>query len=66
MMRLSDRQRHLSSLAKSWRPPLQLSPVTDDPDEAREWLDALQLLRRRRTGREGAPARGITLAAATG
>ncbi|MFG1818288.1 RNA ligase family protein [Kribbella sp. NPDC049174] len=40
MMRLSDRQRRLSSLAKPWRPPLQLSPVTDDPDEAREWLDA--------------------------
>ena len=40
MMRLSDRQRRLSSFAKAWRPPLQVSPVTDDPDEAREWLDA--------------------------
>ena len=26
--------------AAAWRPPRQLSPVTDDPDEAREWLDA--------------------------
>jgi ATP-dependent DNA ligase len=40
MMRLSDRQRRLTSLATGWRPPLQLSPVTDDPDEACEWLDA--------------------------
>jgi ATP-dependent DNA ligase len=40
MMRLSGRQKRLSSLATAWRPPLQLSPVTDDPDEAREWLDA--------------------------
>lgn len=40
MMRLSDRQKRLTSLAAAWRPPLQLSPVTDDPDEAREWLDA--------------------------
>ncbi|MFC5262834.1 hypothetical protein ACFPJ1_12030 [Kribbella qitaiheensis] len=40
MMRISDRQKRLTSLAKGWRPPLQLSPVTDDPDEAREWLDA--------------------------
>jgi ATP-dependent DNA ligase len=23
-------------------PPLQLSPVTSDPDEAREWLDAFK------------------------
>jgi ATP-dependent DNA ligase len=40
MMRLTDRQKRLTSLAQRWRPPLQLSPVTDDPDEAREWLDA--------------------------
>jgi hypothetical protein len=40
MMRLTDRQKRLTALAKTWRPPLQLSPVTGDPDEAREWLDA--------------------------
>jgi ATP-dependent DNA ligase len=40
MMKLSERQKRLSALAERRRPPLQLSPVTDDPDEAREWLDA--------------------------
>ncbi len=40
MMRLTDRQKRLTSLAQGWRPPLQQSPVTDDPDETREWLDA--------------------------
>jgi hypothetical protein len=40
MMKLSERQKRLSALAERWRPSLQLSPVTDDPDEAWEWLDA--------------------------
>ncbi|WP_255437944.1 hypothetical protein [Cellulosimicrobium sp. TH-20] len=30
----------LVDLAASWRPPLNLSPVTDDVDEAREWFEA--------------------------
>jgi len=30
----------LVELASSWRPPLNLSPVTDDVDEAREWFEA--------------------------
>lgn len=29
----------LVELAASWRPPLNLSPVTDDVDEAREWFE---------------------------
>lgn len=39
-MMLSERQKRLGALAARWRPPLQLSPVTDDPDGTREWLDA--------------------------
>ncbi|WP_277514319.1 hypothetical protein [Cellulosimicrobium cellulans] len=30
----------LVELASSWRPPLNLSPVTADVDEAREWFEA--------------------------
>src|SRR5690606_1255945 len=29
----------LVELAATWRPPLNLSPVTDDVDEAREWFE---------------------------
>jgi ATP-dependent DNA ligase len=41
-MRWTARRGRLESLAKNWRPPLQLSPVTDNPDEAREWLAAFK------------------------
>jgi hypothetical protein len=41
-MRWTVRRGRLEALAKSWRPPLQLSPTTDDPDEAREWLAAFK------------------------
>ncbi len=41
-MRWTARRGRLESLAKNWRPPLQLSPMTDDPDEAREWLEAFK------------------------
>jgi ATP-dependent DNA ligase len=41
-VRWSTRRRRLESLAENWRPPLQLSPVTADPDEAREWLEAFK------------------------
>jgi ATP-dependent DNA ligase len=40
--RWTARRQRLESLAETWEPPLQLSPVTDDPDEAREWLDAFK------------------------
>ena len=38
--RWTIRRARLESLAV-WEPPLQLSPVTRDVDEAREWLDVL-------------------------
>jgi ATP-dependent DNA ligase len=41
-MRWTARRGRLESLAKNWRPPLQVSPATDDPDEAREWLAAFK------------------------
>ena len=34
---LRERRAALEALAGRWRPPLQLSPVTDDPAEARRW-----------------------------
>jgi ATP-dependent DNA ligase len=39
-MRWTARRKRLESLAEQWTPPLQLSPVTADVDEAREWLAA--------------------------
>jgi ATP-dependent DNA ligase len=41
-MRWTVRRGRLEDLAKKWRPPLQLSPVTDDVAEAREWLEAFK------------------------
>jgi ATP-dependent DNA ligase len=41
-MRWTARRGRLESLAENWRPPLQVSPATDDPDEAREWLAAFK------------------------
>jgi ATP-dependent DNA ligase len=41
-MRWTARRTRLESLAKAWVPPLQLSPVTSDVDEAREWLDVFK------------------------
>jgi ATP-dependent DNA ligase len=35
-----DRRALLAELAGTWRPPLNLSPVTDDVDEARGWFEA--------------------------
>jgi len=34
---LRERRSALEALAGSWQPPLQLSPVTDDPAEAARW-----------------------------
>jgi ATP-dependent DNA ligase len=34
---LRERRSGLEAVAGSWRPPLQLSPVTDDPAEAARW-----------------------------
>jgi ATP-dependent DNA ligase len=41
-MRWTVRRRRLESLGGRWVPPLQVSPVTADADEAREWLDAFK------------------------
>ena len=37
--RLSRRRAALEELAGRWAPPMQLSPATTDPDEARRWFD---------------------------
>nr|WP_238351136.1 ATP-dependent DNA ligase [Kribbella shirazensis] len=54
-LRWTARRSRLESLAKDWRPPLQLSPVTDDPAEAREWLAAFKS-----SGVEGLVAKGAS------
>ncbi len=37
--RLSRRRAELERLAVRWAPPMQLTPATADPDEARRWFD---------------------------
>lgn len=39
--RWTVRRRRLEQLASGWVPPLQLTPVTADVDEAREWFEVL-------------------------
>jgi ATP dependent DNA ligase domain len=39
--RWTVRRKRLEQLAAAWTPPLQLTPVTSDRDEAREWLEVL-------------------------
>ncbi|MEV4260565.1 ATP-dependent DNA ligase [Kribbella sp. NPDC049584] len=39
--RWTVRRQRLEQLAGSWVPPMQLTPVTDDLDEAREWFEVL-------------------------
>jgi ATP-dependent DNA ligase len=39
--RWTTRHQRLAALAAAWRPPLQVSPVTDDVEEAREWFEVL-------------------------
>ncbi|MBB5840208.1 ATP-dependent DNA ligase [Kribbella italica] len=39
--RWTVRRGRLEQLADRWRPPLQISPVTDDLAEAQEWFDVL-------------------------
>jgi ATP-dependent DNA ligase len=54
-MRWTARRRRLESLTARWSPPLQLSPVTSDFDEAREWLDAFKT-----SGVEGLVVKGAS------
>lgn len=39
--RWTVRRQRLEQLSKGWLPPLQLTPVTDDVDEAAEWFEVL-------------------------
>ncbi|MFC6156121.1 ATP-dependent DNA ligase [Kribbella jiaozuonensis] len=39
--RWTVRRQRLEQLSKGWVPPLQLTPVTDDVDEATEWFEVL-------------------------
>ena len=39
--RWTARRQRLEQLARSWMPPMQLTPVTADLDEAREWFEVL-------------------------
>jgi ATP-dependent DNA ligase len=54
-MRWTARRSRLESLAANWQPPLQLSPVTDDPTEAWEWLVAFKA-----SGVEGLVVKGAS------
>jgi hypothetical protein len=54
-MRWTVRRRRLEALAENWRPPLQLSPMTDDLAEAREWLEAFKA-----SGVEGLVVKGAS------
>jgi ATP-dependent DNA ligase len=51
--RLSRRRARLEELAERWAPPMQLSPSTTDPAEARRWFDDF-----RPAGVEGLVAKG--------
>jgi ATP-dependent DNA ligase len=51
--RLSRRRAALEELAARWAPPMQLSPATADPEEARRWFDDF-----RPAGVEGLVAKG--------
>ncbi|MER7243236.1 nitroreductase/quinone reductase family protein [Kribbella sp. NPDC000426] len=54
-MRWTARRPRLESLDAGWVPPLQLSPVTGDPSEARDWLQAFIA-----TGGEGLVVKGAS------
>ncbi|MCV2491174.1 ATP-dependent DNA ligase [Geodermatophilus sp. YIM 151500] len=51
--KLRERRAALEDLAARWAPPLQLSPVTADPAEARRWFDDWRV-----AGVEGLVAKG--------
>jgi ATP-dependent DNA ligase len=52
--RLSRRRAALEELAGPWKPPMQLSPATTDPEEARRWFADF-----RPAGVEGLVAKGV-------
>ena len=59
--RLRRRREQLEALAGNWAPPLQLSPSTADPDEARQWFTDFRPL-----GVEGLVAKGAATRYAPG
>ena len=59
--RLSRRRAALEELAAPWKPPMQLSPATTDPAEARRWFDDY-----RAAGIEGLVAKGTATRYAPG
>ena len=59
--RLSRRRAALEALADRWKPPMQLSPATSDPEEARRWFDDF-----RPAGVEGLVAKGAATRYAPG
>lgn len=58
---LRRRRAELEALAERWAPPLQLSPSTADPDEARQWFTDF-----RAAGVEGLVAKGASTRYAPG
>jgi hypothetical protein len=65
-MRWTARRQRPESLAERWAPPLQLSPVTSDPYEAREWLNAFKTTGVEGLLVEGARQPGVSRRVATG
>jgi ATP-dependent DNA ligase len=59
--RLSRRRAELEALAEGWVPPMQLSPMTGDLDEARRWFEDF-----RPAGVEGLVAKGAATRYAPG
>jgi ATP-dependent DNA ligase len=59
--RLSRRRAALEALAARWAPPMQLSPATADPEQARRWFDDF-----RPAGVEGLVAKGAATRYAPG
>lgn len=57
----TERRAELEAIAAGWRPPMQLTPYTDDPAEAAAWMEALApmgiegVVAKRATARYGTP-----------
>jgi ATP-dependent DNA ligase len=60
-LRLTRRRATLEEIAERWAPPMQLSPSTTDPDEARRWFEDY-----RPAGVEGLVAKGAATRYAPG
>ena len=65
-MRWTAHRTRLAALAAGWMPPLQLSPVTADLDEAKEWLEPFKASGVEGLVVKGAPPAGTCLAGESG